>query len=341
MKNARNVRVNCSTLDIPAVIKCSPAAVPWLRHRFHETITAEYVNQKMHARTYGTEKHAQTEYPVNTIIRYSTLIRRDQISRIGAIETTTGIDATMIETIGTGGMIIIIAVEIEIDIEKTRTEAEDLILKVVTEVEDTLVLKGAAEEKVHEAVTDEAQLHNETREAQGEDLPADRLEITTRKDHSLQEVRMHNEKYVSIICEENVRTNNAIEDLIQDLASIGQKENVARESGAHGLISINVHAHHPRLLTLPKITNLRVKDEEKEKEMQKVTENPKVNHHLDRHLLAEARAKTIAKNERSKMVKMVVNQQDRRGEPRPRSRSPKQNVKKDQPMHQLQLIQHT
>ena len=115
-----------------------------------------------HARTYGTVKHAQTVSLVNTIIRYSTLTKRDQINNVETTETTTGIDVTMIETIGIGGMVIIIAIEIEIDIDRIRTEAEDLILKVVIEAEDTLALIGAAEETTQEAVTDEAQLHNET-----------------------------------------------------------------------------------------------------------------------------------------------------------------------------------
>ena len=47
---------------------------------------------------------------------------------------------------------------------------------------------------------------------------------------------MHNEAYVLIICEENATANNAIEDHTRNLVSIGQKENVARENGVHGLI---------------------------------------------------------------------------------------------------------
>ena len=78
------------------------------------------------------------------------------------IETTTGIDVTMIDITEIGGMIIITAIEIEIDIDQTRAKAEDLILKVVIEADDTLALIGATEETTQEAVTDEAQLHNET-----------------------------------------------------------------------------------------------------------------------------------------------------------------------------------
>ena len=68
-----------------------------------------------------------------------------------------------------------------------------------------------------------------------EGLQADRLEAITRKDRSLQETRTHNEKYVPTICEENAKANNAIEEHILSLVSIGQKENVARENGVHGL----------------------------------------------------------------------------------------------------------
>ena len=78
------------------------------------------------------------------------------------IETTTGIDVTMIDITEISGMIIITAIEIEIGIDQTRAKAEDLILKVVIEADDTLVLIGATEETTQEAVTDEAQLHNET-----------------------------------------------------------------------------------------------------------------------------------------------------------------------------------
>ena len=102
------------------------------------------------------------EYPASTIIRYSTLTERDQINNDEMIETTTGIDVTMIDITEIGGMIIITAIEIEIDIDQTRAKAEDVILKVVIEADDTLALIGATEETTQEAVTDEAQLHNET-----------------------------------------------------------------------------------------------------------------------------------------------------------------------------------
>ena len=123
---------------------------------------AKYACQMVHARTCGTGKHAPMEYPASTIIRYSTLTERDQINNDEMIETTTGIDVTMIDITEIGGMIIITAIEIEIDIDQTRAKAEDVILKVVIEADDTLALIGATEETTQEAVTDEAQLHNET-----------------------------------------------------------------------------------------------------------------------------------------------------------------------------------
>ena len=69
-----------------------------------------------------------------------------------------------------------------------------------------------------------------------EDLQADRLEAITRKDHSRQEVKTHNEAYVPTICEENAKASSVIEDHILSPASTGQKENATRENGAHGLI---------------------------------------------------------------------------------------------------------
>ena len=197
---------------------------------------AKYVCQMAHVLIYGMDEHAQTESLVSTIIQYLTLIKRDQINNVETTETITGIDVIMIVTIGTEGMVTITVIGIEIDVDLVRTEAEDHTRKEVTEAKDTPVLTGEAEETVPEVATDEAQLRNETQGIHVEDLLADRLEATTRKDHSHQEVTMHNEEYVPTICEENAKASSVIEDHILSLASTGQKENVVRENGVHGLI---------------------------------------------------------------------------------------------------------